>query len=1161
MSTNQSTTENTSFNKYSIPSEEEINIQTEEKENKEELITYDKSSLPTEEQVTERVEKILKDQELFNQPSYSQEGKISIPVNDLNLNNTTPEDIPNTDDNSQEKTTSPVLENKTKNTQEPKNIDTANENPKEEPLLVTNNPFEEIETTSNTPNINQESDVIEKPTSKEEVAPSNISRIKIQVTQSKKSTKNSKEETSTKTDSPTPENEKTEDVDNLISSEEKTKKRLYLNLGYEKKKDNIRFFIGLKRKEIEEKKENLNPEEKTLFKKITAIAKNKKTQLIIGAALLGISIAIPPVGGAAWLTGGLVSGFLPAEIGVATKVLGGAAGGFLMKKFIEKRKAAQEEKDKKTQTTPTEKPKQTKEQGTQNNDKSTPEKEVDIKETTKNQNLNQADRQTEEHHPTSAEILENNNAVRENPENNTKNQNPEQPNKETEERLSTSTENTESSSENKEKEKQIEDAILWFSRKLIFEDKKNSPEFMQNFETFSLCIKDKKAEEALIIYEKEKSKEENSETDTESQNLKQSQSQEHQSNSKENKEREREKEKLINEILQKGGFRAMTSRPPEKNGNQYGGFYELKDDKNQKKGFITTIVLSKNEEKGSSKIMANRVHEIVSLFNYETLPVYKNITVPAKKNWFGKVIEPEKTVQESTGETRPALHSELVKGGDEEPCVRLEYLAVGTEKNPWQDYIKGGRNGQQLEVQVLIPESQAEKLKDLLVSDPTAIREIIANFMEQNLEDPSTWSHPKNPNHNPLRPPYEEWDQDSNGGNIYIQTNDNIGWNDNFVKKIPSRPKQENSQEQKNSQKISEENQVEAPIQSPEITKKIAEEKPKEAAKEMTQEASEENITKEPIQVETKKETSEKELSEKELEMKEDIKNFLEVLSISKNIKKQIEVIKKRFPENENKSDIEILSERPHWMYNSIHEGSSYEELYKGIKNPNKEDFITNFTQSLDNELVENICNNSKMRHVTAEEHKKAGNNDQENGFVWFKGNSPQYEDSKEVRFYINTSPEGVTTTAEYLATLSDFLDTQQIRLNFKFRKDFNEYDRSDTCVAYIYIPKGSSEASIENANKWTEVIKQYIGKTPKEAIREKKSFFTKKISKGVSSVEDSRKEESKNEESYTSQITTTIAKSCEAIKDEYQELTPEAIEKISTISLKKLKESGYLDY
>jgi hypothetical protein len=122
----------------------------------------------------------------------------------------------------------------------------------------------------------------------------------------------------------------------------------------ERQKEKVLSFLKRKKLETEQKAESLSPEKKTLLKKITDIAKNKKVQVaVVGAILLGISVTVPPVGGAAWLTHGLVSGFLPAEYGLGliyTGIASGAglmgasgAGSEILRKIIEKRNGKKDE--------------------------------------------------------------------------------------------------------------------------------------------------------------------------------------------------------------------------------------------------------------------------------------------------------------------------------------------------------------------------------------------------------------------------------------------------------------------------------------------------------------------------------------------------------------------------------------------------------------------------------------------------------------------------------------------------------------------------------------------------------------------------------------------------------------------------------------------------
>jgi hypothetical protein len=100
-------------------------------------------------------------------------------------------------------------------------------------------------------------------------------------------------------------------------------------------REKIDSFLKLAKKKVNDIKSEINPESKNLFDKLIKISKSKYMQAAIGAAILGISITVPPVGGAAFLTVGAINGFLPAELGIATKVIGGAAGGFLIRKLIE----------------------------------------------------------------------------------------------------------------------------------------------------------------------------------------------------------------------------------------------------------------------------------------------------------------------------------------------------------------------------------------------------------------------------------------------------------------------------------------------------------------------------------------------------------------------------------------------------------------------------------------------------------------------------------------------------------------------------------------------------------------------------------------------------------------------------------------------------------
>jgi len=246
-------------------------------------------------------------------------------------------------------------------------------------------------------------------------------------------------------------------------------------------------------------------------------------------------------------------------------------------------------------------------------------------------------------------------------------------------------------------------------------------------------------------------------------------------------------------------------------------------------------------------------------------------------------------------------------------------------------------------------------------------------------------------------------------------------------------------------------------------------------------------------------------------------------------------------------------------MYDLVHKsGMTFKEVTDGINLPNKEEFIHYFNNEISDRLVKAINLSSKVRHISDEELIKGGQPDQAAGFVWFKGNTPRPENAREVRFYINASPTGTTNVAEYLGKVSDVLDTYGMRLQFKFRKDIGDYDRTDTCVAYLYMPETNTQDKKDVSDQWLVKIKELMAKMPKDSIRDQNSFFTDRITGGISFAEDTREKEGKKGESYTSQITKSISESAGEMSGQYKDLTLDAIEKITSKTVEKLKNINY---
>jgi hypothetical protein len=113
----------------------------------------------------------------------------------------------------------------------------------------------------------------------------------------------------------------------------------------------------------------------------------------------------------------------------------------------------------------------------------------------------------------------------------------------------------------------------------------------------------------------------------------------------------------------------------------------------------------------------------------------------------------------------------------------MSYIVRDTEEK-WR--VHDGRPGQQLQVEITLPESVAKEIEKRLQSDPALIRDIVGRIMKDKiLKDPQRWEKPRGEVGDPLRPPYEKWDARTGGGRIYIQKEGiNPGWHDEFVHKV-----------------------------------------------------------------------------------------------------------------------------------------------------------------------------------------------------------------------------------------------------------------------------------------------------------------------------------------------------------------------------------------
>jgi hypothetical protein len=247
-------------------------------------------------------------------------------------------------------------------------------------------------------------------------------------------------------------------------------------------------------------------------------------------------------------------------------------------------------------------------------------------------------------------------------------------------------------------------------------------------------------------------------------------------------EQEVKEARLILEIITEGGVGAHTSLPREYHPNHSAGFTDIIDNRllpNSPGGFWSKGVrdyfgfrtfgndLTRNYEKA-------QVREFIG-FKPVSVDVYQDKKVQVAGGMFG-LKKTTQTIKEKTG-IRPLMHNEAVASGVQEPLVKLIYFTreLSSDINSLlahKDY--SGRDGNHITMEVLLPQSVAEKVQQEIKVNPTFIRKIAKELMVQKLGIPEkVWEEGDTNTHgHPVRPPYEKWD--ASGENIYIRDdNDN----------------------------------------------------------------------------------------------------------------------------------------------------------------------------------------------------------------------------------------------------------------------------------------------------------------------------------------------------------------------------------------------------
>jgi hypothetical protein len=261
--------------------------------------------------------------------------------------------------------------------------------------------------------------------------------------------------------------------------------------------------------------------------------------------------------------------------------------------------------------------------------------------------------------------------------------------------------------------------------------------------------------------------------------------------------RESIREKIIEEVLEQGGFRVnMCFENIVAKGQTSDGFQTINEkiESNYRSNALSEIASNMTSESDSGstdlrKIMKEHdINEVVDIRGVKERR-YNKIKIPGKKGifGFGKSEDGVDYVYDSNGKPKftdhEFMHSELVENGKNELAIRITYFVKNED---WKSRAHG-RSGQEMEIELIIPESIARGVEKELENDPGFIRKISGRVMKEKiLKDPEAWDEPQNDD-DKLKPQYEKWDAEEGGGRIYIQDERSVrGWNEGSIKSVKS---------------------------------------------------------------------------------------------------------------------------------------------------------------------------------------------------------------------------------------------------------------------------------------------------------------------------------------------------------------------------------------
>lgn len=231
------------------------------------------------------------------------------------------------------------------------------------------------------------------------------------------------------------------------------------------------------------------------------------------------------------------------------------------------------------------------------------------------------------------------------------------------------------------------------------------------------------------------------------------------------------REKLIQQVLQDGGFTLKTHiNYSYINKGTHGGFHTFADEKSkprlgEKSTNDNPIQLIQNQL-GVTDLADSRnslarlgIDELIDIRPEEKITQKKVVVHGNKGNIFGWG-RTEDTFKYEEGERVPRLHSEMVVGGKKEPAVRFTYITRRFGKDVF------GRQGKVLDFCAVLSESVAREFEKQIDKDPSIMRDVLERVAKQKfLKNPNDWEKPMTEENaaiagkegSPIRPPFEEF--------------------------------------------------------------------------------------------------------------------------------------------------------------------------------------------------------------------------------------------------------------------------------------------------------------------------------------------------------------------------------------------------------------------